>query len=121
MSDTTQPRLVLSADSLAGDSVVNLDGEDMGHIKDLMIDVYHGTVAYAVVSFGGFLGLGDKLFAIPFGALTIDQKNKRFILDLDRDRLEKAPGFDKNEWPDMSLTDYRNDLYEYYQVEPYWQ
>jgi sporulation protein YlmC with PRC-barrel domain len=95
-------RRVLSASTLAGDRVRNSAGEDLGKIEDLMIDVQDGRVAYAVLSFGGFLGIGDKLFAVPWNALTINEQEKVFVLDVDRQTLENAPGFDKDNWPDMA-------------------
>ena len=63
---------VMSAETLIGDSVVNSAGEDLGDIKAIMLDVTTGRIAYAVLSFGGFLGVGNKLFAIPWTALTLD-------------------------------------------------
>src|SRR5512144_1363209 len=93
---------VMAADTLTGDKVVNRQKEDLGKIEHLMIDVEKGRVAYAVLSFGGFLGMGDKLFAIPWSALTIDTDERTFILDIDKKLLEHAPGFDKAHWPDMA-------------------
>jgi len=89
---------VLAADTLTGDRVVNRKKEDLGTIEHLMIDVENGRVAYAVLSFGGFLGMGDKLFAIPWSALTVDTAEKQLILDVDKKLLERAPGFDKAHW-----------------------
>lgn len=116
---TTQPQ-VLSASTINGDSVVNPQGEDLGTIKDLMIDVDSGRVAYAVLSFGGFLGMGDKLFAVPFRALQLDADNHRFALDIDKKRLEKAHGFDKNHWPDMADQSWQTAVHDVYGVSPYW-
>jgi sporulation protein YlmC with PRC-barrel domain len=93
---------VLAADTLTGDRVVNRQKEDLGTIEHLMIDVERGRVAYAVLSFGGFLGMGDKLFAIPWSALSVDTGERQFILDVDKKLLERAPGFDKGHWPDMA-------------------
>src|SRR5712671_6609621 len=95
-------RRVLAASTLAGDGVRNAAGEDLGKIDEIMIDIPTGRVAYAVLSFGGFLGMGDKLFAVPWSALKVDEDKKCFILDVDRGTIEAAPGFDKNNWPDMS-------------------
>ena len=94
--------IVLSASTLKGDNVVNHQGDDLGKIEEIMIDVDHGRVAYAVLSFGGFLGMGDKLFAIPWQAFTVDTAQKRLVLSATREVLEKAPGFDKANWPDMA-------------------
>jgi sporulation protein YlmC with PRC-barrel domain len=118
---TTTARRVLSAGTLKGDKVVNLQDEDLGKIEDLMIDLERGRIAYAVLSFGGFLGMGDKLFAIPWDALTVDTGNKRLVLNVDKELLKRAPGFDKNHWPDMTDPAWGAELYGYYGYRPYWE
>jgi sporulation protein YlmC with PRC-barrel domain len=115
-----QNKRVLSADTLTGDTVVNRRNEDLGKIEHLMIDIESGRVVYAVLSFGGFLGMGDKLFAIPWKALTVDMPEKRFVLDVDKKRLEQAPGFDKSDWPDMADRTWGAGVFKYYGAEPYW-
>jgi sporulation protein YlmC with PRC-barrel domain len=90
---------VLRATEMAGWKVRNPAGEDLGKIEELMIDVMAGRIAYAVLSFGGILGMGDKLFAVPWEALTVRPADEIFILDVPKERLENAPGFDKDEWP----------------------
>jgi sporulation protein YlmC with PRC-barrel domain len=95
-------RNLLSSSSISSDSVVNAKGEDLGKIEDLMINLHDGTVEYAVLSFGGFLGMGDKYFAVPFNKLSVDQANKRMVLNVEKDRLKDAPGFDKDNWPDFA-------------------
>ena len=112
--------LVLSGSSLKGDKVVNHEGDDLGKIEEIMIDLDHGRVAYAVLSFGGFLGLGVKLFAIPWQAFTVDTANKRLVLNANKEILEKAPGFDKTSWPDMADLSWGSNLYGYYGYKPYW-
>ena len=111
---------VMDADTLIGDSVVNGSGEDLGKIEAIMLDVTSGRIAYAVLSFGGFLGMGSKLFAIPWSALTLDAGEKRFVLDVPKDRLENAPGFDKDHWPSMADTTWAREVHSYYNVRPYW-
>jgi sporulation protein YlmC with PRC-barrel domain len=114
-------RRVLSAGTLAGDRVRNSTGEDLGKVNEIMIDIPAGRVAYAVLSFGGFLGMGDKLFALPWSVLTVDEDEKCFVLDIDKKILEKAPGFDKDSWPDMADTAWGSSIYSYYGTKPYWQ
>jgi sporulation protein YlmC with PRC-barrel domain len=114
-------RRVMGATTLAGDSVRNSAGEDLGKIKELMIDVPSGRVAYAVLSFGGFMNMGNKLFAVPWNALTLDEDEKRFILNVDKEHLKNAPGFDKDNWPDMSDVNFGNQIYSYYGTEPSWR
>ena len=114
-------RRVLSASTLAGDSVRNSAGEDLGKIDEIMIDIPTGRVAYAVLSFGGFLGMGDKLFAVPWSALKVDEDEKCFILNVDKPTIEAAPGFDKDNWPNMSDTTWGSEISSYYHVKPYWE
>ena len=109
---------VLSSKSICTDHVKNSNGEDLGKIEDLMIDLYSGRIAYAVLSFGGFLGAGTKLFAIPWDALTLDTVNKEFILNVDKSRLENATGFDKDNWPNMADPAFGSNLYRHYGVKP---
>lgn len=111
---------VMAADTLEGDRVVNHLGEDLGKIRDIMIDVPSGRVAYAVLSSGGLLGVGDKLFAIPWGALTLDADRKCFVLNVEKQRLRDAPGFDKDHWPSMGDLRWATSIYEYYDTRPYW-
>lgn len=93
---------LMGADRLIGNDVYNLVGDDLGVIKEIMLDMRSGRVIYAVLSFKSFLGLGEKLFAVPWRALALDTEHKRFTLDIDRYQLKDAPGFDKNHWPDMA-------------------
>lgn len=113
-------RQVLSADTLEGTSIRNRAGEDLGDLKALMIDIGSGRVAYAVLSFGGFLGMGDKLFAVPWQALQVDRQNEEIILDVPRETLENAPGFDDNDWPDFAESEYGVRVFEHYGYDPYW-
>lgn len=115
----TQP-LALSAGTLKGDRVVNLHDEDIGKVEEIMVDIKTGYVAYVVLSFGGILGIGDKLFAVPWSALEIDTERKVFIMDADKELLEKAPGFDKNDWPGTPNGQWYHDVYKFYEEEPYW-
>ncbi len=112
---------VMAADTLQGDKVVNRQGENLGEIEDIMLDVPSGRVAYAVLSFGGVMGIGDKLFAVPWSALTLDADQKCFVLDVSKDRLKNAPGFDKDRWPSMADTSWATDVHSFYNAQPYWQ
>lgn len=114
---------VLPATTILGNKVVNTEGEQLGSLKELVMDLEDGRVAYAVLSFGGFLGLGDKLFAIPWEALTLETEDHTFILDVDKEVLKSAPGFDKDHWPDNAQYEagWLLDIYEYYGYSPYWR
>lgn len=112
------PRL-MSVDSLVGNDVHNRQGDNLGDIKDIMLDMQSGHVAYAVLAFGGFFGMGEKLFAVPWNALRLDTVNKCFILDADKERLKNAPGFDKNQWPDMADMTWGHSIHSYYGTRHY--
>lgn len=110
---------ILSATSLTGDKVTNAKGEDLGKVEELMIHLESGRVAYAVLSFGtGFLK-SDKLFAVPWGSLTVDHENKQLILDVSREMLETAEGFDKDNWPDMANPAFMERTYSHYGIKPW--
>lgn len=96
------PLKFLTASSIIGERVVNYEGQDMGHIKDIMLDIRSGRIEYYVIEFGGFLGIGEKFFAIPFQLLNVDPANKVFRFNEKRETLEKAPGFDKHHWPETN-------------------
>src|SRR5580692_714291 len=113
-------RSVLASSTLAGDSVRNAAGEDLGTIDEIMIDIPSGRVAYVVLSFGGILRMGNKLFAVPWSALKVDEDEKCFILDVNKKTLENAPGFDKDNWPDMADTAWGSAVFQYYGATPYW-
>src|SRR6187455_369854 len=101
----------LTASSMIGDSVMNRKAENLGSINDLMVDVQTGKIVYAIIEFGSILGLGAKLFAIPYTELQLNAEGHCFILDREKHELKKLPGFDKNHWPDT------NDHY-YSKVDP---
>ncbi|OIN84573.1 PRC-barrel domain-containing protein [Francisella sp. TX07-6608] len=94
--------LALPASYLIGEKVVNHKGENLGKVKEIMINPTTGKVVYVVVSYGGFLGMGDKLFAFPIKAFKIDTANSQFKIKKSKEELEEAPGFDKNNWPETS-------------------
>ena len=109
---------LMGANTLIGNDVYNHKSEDLGDIKEIMLDIRTGKVRYAVLSFGGFLGMGEKLFAVPWAALTLDTMNKRFVLKVEKEKLSSAPGFDKDKWPDMADRSWSEEIHAYYEVEP---
>ena len=112
---------VMAAGSLEGETVLNLAGDTLGEIEEIMLDVRSGRIAYAVLAVGGFLGIGEKYFAVPWRALTLDADRKCFVLDVDKDRLENAPGFDRDNWPSMADESWATTIHEYYRTQPYWK
>ena len=105
---------LMGADTLIGNDVYNHKEERLGDIKEIMLDIGTGSVAYAVLSFGGFLGMADKLFAVPWSALILDTRNKRFLLNVEKERLKDAPGFDKDDWPNMKDEVWASKVRSYY-------
>ena len=93
---------IMAADDLTGEKVVSPKGAKLGEITHIMLDVATGTIAYAVLSFGGVFGVGDKLFAVPWQSLALDVDDKWFVLNLEPEQLKNAPGFDKDHWPSMA-------------------
>ena len=119
--------LFLTAKTINNDKVINMAGEHLGKIEDLMIDLENGKVAYAVLSFGGFLGLGNKLFAVPWDALSVMPHEHAFTLNVSKETLEKAEGFDKDNWPltceqlATSTREWLGNIYTCYGYKPYWE
>jgi len=111
--DGPGPRL-MGANTLIGNDVYSHHEENLGDIKEIMLDTASGEVCYAVLSYGGFLGLGAKLFAVPWKALKLDTENKRFVLNIDASTLEAAPGFDKDDWPDMADEIWAEEVHTFY-------
>jgi sporulation protein YlmC with PRC-barrel domain len=112
---------VLSASSLMKDTVYNMQDETIGKIEDFMIDLERGCISYAVLSFGGVMGIGDKLFAVPWDALGVDTERRGFRMDVSKERLDNAPGFDKDNWPETPDTSWLGGVYDHYGSERYWE
>jgi len=106
-------RRVLGAKTLTGDHVRSVTGDNLGRVKEIMIDLQSGRVAYVVLSFGGFMGMADKLFAAPWDAFTIDEGNRELVIDATIQQLENAPGFAKDNWPDTPSPDWRTQIHGY--------
>ena len=117
--DTTHARDksgVLKGSELIGMKVEGTDGKKLGTIKDLVINPIDGDVDYAVLDYGGFLGVNDKYFAVPWEALKISDDRKKALLDVTKQDLKRAPGFDKKQWPDLASRDQTIIIYEFYGV-----
>lgn len=110
----------VKASSIIGTDVVDLKGDNLGDIKEIVIDPGSGRVAYVVVSFGGFLGMGEKLFAIPFSTFKFDVSKDAYVLDIPKEQLKAAPGFDADHWPSMADEQWNRDLHTYYKRPPFW-
>jgi len=112
--------LVRSKD-VVGVSVKNAQGENLGKIEDVVLDKKTGQACYIVLSFGGLLGIGDKLFALPWETSTYDTNEECFILNIDKDKLKNAPGFSKNNWPNMADSDWNQSISKYYNTRSNWE
>ena len=113
-------RRTLSASSLIGDKVVNMDNQTLGNVKDLMLDLERGQIAYAVLESGSFLGLGGKYFAVPWNALRVDGDEKQLVLDANKEQFEHAEGFDKDNWPDFANPTFGDKAHRAFNQEPYY-
>lgn len=107
---------LMGADTLIGNHVHNLQDEHLGTVKEIMLDMQTGMVAYVVMASGGVLTIGEKLFAIPWEALKLDTANKRFTMDISKERIENAPGFDADHWPDMANQTWMTEVHSYYRT-----
>jgi len=114
-------RKLIKVNDLEGYEVKNLDNDKLGKIEDIVIDYHNGVIAYGILSVGGFLGIGDDLYAIPWRALTLEPKEGKFILDANKEKLKDAPSFKKEKWPDMDKRKWHTDIHTYYSMQPYWK
>jgi len=120
-SVTAEKYGVVSASKIIGEAVINRQNENLGKIHELVFDARTGRVAYAVLSFGGFLGMGNKLFALPWGSLQFAATENKLILNVDKEKLKSAPGFDPAaKWPDFADRTWGSTIHTYYGQPPYW-
>ncbi|MBB5467603.1 sporulation protein YlmC with PRC-barrel domain [Paraburkholderia sp. CI2] len=112
---------VMAAATLDGNKVISSDGQDLGKISDIMLDVRSGRIAYAVLTEGAFLGIGGTLHAIPWRSLTLDTDRKCFQLDATAEQVKSSPGFDKDHWPAMADRAWGTSVHQFYHREPYWE
>lgn len=113
--------VVKAKDEIIDLKVKNLAGDDLGKICEIMLDKATGQVAYAVLDSGSFLGIGGKLFALPWSSIHYDNNKECFVLDVDKEQFKTAPGFDKGHWPDMTNRSWGESIAQYYGVKSYWE
>jgi sporulation protein YlmC with PRC-barrel domain len=114
-ADANRPVERLTATSIIGDALENNKGQDLGKISDLMINLDDGTVEYAVIESGGVLGVGKKLFAIPFGQMQINEDKELFVIDRDKEYIKNSPGFDPSHWPGTNDHKYLDNVNSYFE------
>ena len=105
---------IVNANDVIGVDVRNQQNENLGSIEAIMLDKITGKTTYVVLSYGGFLGMGDKLFALPWSIFSYDPTDNCFKIPLDEQKLKNSPGFDKDNWPDMSNDVWRKSVNTYY-------
>lgn len=115
---TDETARLISSDKVVGTAVYNRQGEHLGSVYTLMIDKYSGRVEYAVMSFGGFLGIGERYHPLPWQVLTYDERQGGYVVDLDRLQLETAPSYTSSTMPNWSDRAYGRRIDEYYGVPP---
>jgi sporulation protein YlmC with PRC-barrel domain len=114
----TISHILVRAKDVVGVAVKNRDSESLGKIEEIVLDKKTGQTSYVVLSFGGILGLGNKLFALPWHSISYDVDNDCFLLNETKERLENAPGFDKNNWPNMADKAWMESISTYYGKPP---
>ncbi len=107
-------QIMMSIDAFIGDNVYNPKGERLGNIQDIVLDIQSNKLRYAIVSSGGFLGMGRRLLAVPWNALDLDPDNGKILLNLEATQISNAPGFDRNHWPNMSDSAWAASIHSYY-------
>jgi sporulation protein YlmC with PRC-barrel domain len=113
---------IVQASKIIGEGVLNPQNDELGKIHDIVIDAKDGRVSYAVLSAGGFLGLGNKLFAMPWNAFEFSNSENKLVLNVDKEKLKAAPGFDKDaKWPDFADKTWGGTIHDYYGYKPYWK
>jgi len=108
---------LMGAKTLVDNDVYGQKGDKLGELTEIMLDMRSGKVGYAVLSFDAMLGMGERLFAVPWKTLILDTKNKVFALNVEKVRLKDAPGFEKDNWPDMADQNWAKQIHWYYRNE----
>jgi sporulation protein YlmC with PRC-barrel domain len=112
---------IVDSSKIVGCKVENAQGENLGKIESLMLDLQGGRIAYAVLSFGGFLGMGDKLFPVPMEALHFRASDEKVTLNVDKETLKNAPGYDRDTLPNANDQAWRSSIFTHYGYTPYWE
>ncbi len=131
MNDLSQPNpaitdpvafsgLAVKTSNIIGTKVVSPKNEDLGKVEEVVIDVFNGRIGYLILSFGGFLGMGEKLYAVPWKALHYDNELHVYVLNLTKEQIERAPGFEKETWPEFTDERWNRNVHSYYELPPFW-
>lgn len=117
----TKAANIVRADDVIGKKVINPSKENLGKIYQIVLDKLTGQTIYVVLETGSFLGLGGKLLALPWNAISYDPNEEAFVLNVSKERLQNAPGFDKDHWPNMADKSYGDSLFKYYGTRSYFE
>mgnify|MGYP003677974337 CR=1 FL=1 len=112
--------MIIPADKVSGTDVYNGDGDHLGHIHDIMVDKVSGRVAFALMAFGGFLGIGERFHPLPWSILRYDEEKSGYLVQLDRKVLEDAPNYDFDEIVDWDDAGWRTSIYDHYGASGAW-
>ena len=121
MTTQTGHTQAIAATRVIGTAVYNSEGEKIGSIEDVMLDKTSNGIMFAVISFGGFLGIGEKYHAVPWSSLDYDEHQGGYVVPFSTDQLKAAPAHSIKELTGNDGEAARNASYDYYKVEPYWQ
>ncbi len=110
---------IFSLKDLKNKKVTNRDGDSLGHIDELVLDLQTGQMAYLLLASGGFLGIGEKYVPVPPNALTYNPRAGSYQMDVTKDQLKNAPHIEMKDWPNRPDKKYVDDLYRYYGYQPY--
>lgn len=113
-SDVRETGRLISSEKVTGSNVENPNGDNLGHIEEIMIDKISGRVGYAVLNYGSFLGMGGKLFALPWDVLKYDTRRDAYVVGIPEEQLKNAPSFDQGTEPNWNDPQYAKDLHRYY-------
>ena len=120
LADRASRPSVFSAEELAGREVRDPSGQLVGEIANVMVDLDRGVVAYALIAFGGFLGIGEDLVPVPFGKLSQSENSEALEISASFQQVENAPRYIEGDWDLLSRRSWAVDVYNYYGADPYW-
>jgi len=120
MEKLDETTTLIAGDKVAGTDVYNTAGDSLGGIEDVMIDKRSGKIAYAVMSFGGFLGMGERYHPLPWSVLKYDTRQNGYVVGLTKEQLKAAPTFGEADVPAWGDRKYESSIHDYYKAAPYW-
>jgi sporulation protein YlmC with PRC-barrel domain len=112
---------IIGSSALLEHPIINAVGESLGQIREVLVDIGAGRVAYAIVELTGSVSANDKFYVVPWAALTLDAANRCFILNVDKRRLKDAPCFGREQWPHLTTTEWSKAVDSFYSAEPFWR